>query len=84
MKLTIRQLKHMIKEQVEEGFADDLATERDHNRAFGSKFGKMSNEELVDELIRLGSESEGGYERDFDEVDADIDACKVETLNRMR
>ena len=52
MKLTIKQLKQLIKEQVEEGFADGLAVERDHNAINKSSL-ELSLRGLVWEIVTL-------------------------------
>ena len=90
MKITIKQLKQLIKEQVEEMAGPRKARDWPNDEQMAkmkmpsARFNQMSNEELVDELARLGAEQQGGYERETDEVDADEDACKREILSRMR
>jgi len=72
MKITVKQLKQLIKEQVE-----SMA---------GSKCSSMSNEELVEELRDLAGElaNKEERERDWNVIDDELLACEKEILSRMR
>ncbi len=86
MKLTIRQLKRLIKEQIEESGDDarDRAEERINADRQGQEpsergVSSLSSEELVDmfEVAVLHSAEVGGEEDDYEEL-------KQEILDRLR